>query len=143
MREFVYVVIPLLIIGGASYGLLKWFGLEGVLFDPLRFITVGWLRLPREAITPLVYGFLQKDLTPAMLSSVFGTTHLLSVMTPLQLFTFGMASTFQVPCVVAFGVTVKELGWRWAVMLTVAALVAGIVISGLALRTILLCGGGG
>jgi len=143
MREFVYVVIPLLIIGGASYGLLKWFGLEGVLFDPLRFITVGWLRLPKEAITPLVYGFLQKDLTPAMLSSVFGTTHLLSVMTPLQLFTFGMASTFQVPCVVAFGVTVKELGWRWAVMLTVAALVAGIVISGLALRTILLCGGGG
>ena len=141
MREFVYVVIPLLIIGGASYGLLKWFGLEGVLFDPLRLITVGWLHLPKEAITPLVYGFLQKDLTPAMLSSVFGTTDLSSVMTPIQLFTFGMVSTFQVPCVVAFGMIAKELGWRWAVMLTVVTLVSGLVISGLVLRIILLWGG--
>jgi ferrous iron transport protein B len=141
MREFVYVVIPLLIIGGASYGLLKWFGLEGVLFDPLRFITVGWLHLPKEAITPLVYGFLQKDLTPAMLASVFGTANLSSVMTPIQLFTFGMASTFQVPCVVAFGMIAKELSWRWAVMLTLVALAAGLVLSGLVLRIILLLGG--
>ena len=141
MREFVYVVIPLLIIGGASYGLLKWFGLEGVLFDPLRFITVSWLHLPKEAITPLIYGFLQKDLTPAMLASVFGTANLSSVMTPIQLFTFGMASTFQVPCVVAFGMIAKELGWRWAIMLTVMALAAGLVLSGLVLRIILLWGG--
>jgi len=141
MREFVYVVIPLLIIGGASYGLLKWFGLEGVLFDPLRFITVGWLHLPKEAITPLVYGFLQKDLVLAMLSSVFGTTNLSSVMTPIQLFTFGMASTFQVPCVVAFGMIAKELSWRWAIMLTIMALATGLVLSGLVLRIILLCGG--
>jgi ferrous iron transport protein B len=141
MREFVYVVIPLLIIGGASYGLLKWLGLEGVLFDPLRFITVDWLHLPKEAITPLVYGFLQKDLTPAMLASVFGTGNLSSVMTPIQLFTFGMASTFQVPCVVAFGMIAKELSWRWAVMLTLVALAAGLVLSGLVLRIILLLGG--
>jgi ferrous iron transport protein B len=141
MREFVYIVIPLLIIGGASYGLLKWFGLEGVLFDPLRFITVGWLHLPKEAITPLIYGFLQKDLTPAMLASVFGTANLASVMTPIQVFTFGMVSTFQVPCVVAFGMIAKELGWRWAVMLTVMAVAVGFVLSGLVLRIILLCGG--
>jgi len=141
MREFVYVVIPLLIIGGASYGLLKWFGLEGVLFDPLRFITVGWLRLPKEAITPLVYGFLQKDLTPAMLSSVFGTTALSSAMTPVQLFTFGVASTFQVPCVVAFGMIAKELGWQWTIMLTITTLAASLVLSGLVLRIIILCGG--
>jgi ferrous iron transport protein B len=121
--------------------LLKWFGLEGVLFDPLRFITVGWLRLPKEAITPLVYGFLQKDLTPAMLSSVFGTTNLSSVMTPIQLFTFGMTSTFQMPCVVAFGMIGKELGWRWAIMLTIMALTTGLVLSGLLLRIILLFGG--
>ena len=141
MREFVYIVIPLLVIGGASYGLLKWFDLEGVLFNPLRFITAGWLHLPKEAITPLIYGFLQKDLTPAMLASVFGTANLSSVMTPTQLFTFGMVSTFQVPCVVAFGMIAKELGWRWAVMLTVMALVAGIVLSGLVLRIISLLGG--
>jgi ferrous iron transport protein B len=141
MKEFVYVVIPLLIIGGASYGLLKWLGLEGVLFDPLSFLTTGWLHLPKETITPLVYGFLQKDLTPAMLSSVFGTTDLSSVMTPIQLFTFGLASTFQIPCVVAFGMIGRELGWRWAITLTIAALVVGLVISGLVLRIILLCGG--
>ncbi len=141
MRTFVYVVIPLLILGGASYGLLQSFHLEGVLFNPLRFLTVGWLHLPKEAIAPLVYGFLQKDLTPAMLGSVFGTTNFAAVMTPLQLFTFGMASTFQVPCVVAFGMIAKELGWRWAIVLTASALVSGLVISGLVLRIILLCGG--
>jgi ferrous iron transport protein B len=141
MSEFVYVVIPLLIIGGASYGLLKWLGFEQALFEPLGFLTVGWLKLPKEAITPLVYGFLQKDLTAAMLSSVFGTTNLSSVMTPIQLFTFGLASTLQIPCVVAFGMIGRELGWRWAITVTVAALVVGLVISGLVLRIILLCGG--
>jgi ferrous iron transport protein B len=76
-----------------------------------------------------------------MLSSVFGTTDLSSVMTPIQLFTFGLASTFQIPCVVAFGMIGRELGWRWAITLTIAALVVGLVISGLVLRIILLCGG--
>ena len=141
MRTFVYIVIPLLILGGASYGLLKSFQLEGVLFNPLRFLTVGWLHLPKEAIAPLMYGFLQKDLTPAMLGSVFGTTNFASVMTPVQLFTFGMASTFQVPCIVAFGMIARELGWRWAITLVVTALISGLVISGLVLRIILLCGG--
>lgn len=141
MRTFVYIVIPLLILGGASYGLLKSFQLEGVLFDPLRFLTVNWLHLPKEAIAPLIYGFLQKDLTPAMLGSVFGTTNFASVMTPVQLFVFGMVSTFQVPCIVAFGMVARELGWRWAITLVVTALISGIVISGLVLRIILLCGG--
>lgn len=141
MREFVYVVIPLLALGGASYGLLKGFNLEGILFDPLRFLTVGWLHLPKEVATPLVYGFLQKDLTPAMLVSVSGTMNISSFMTPLQIFTFGMASTFQVPCIVALGMMIRQIGLRWTAAITGAALATGLLVSGVVLRIILLVRG--
>ncbi len=102
MKEFVYLVIPLLVAGGIVYGILNLFNISEIIVRPFSFITT-WLGLPSETIIPLVFGFLQKDLTGAMLLSVLGDQMSLAL-TPLQLYTFGVVGTIGIPCIIALAI---------------------------------------
>ena len=94
--------------------------------------------LPPKSIIALVYGFIQKDLTMAMLANSLGTLNFRAVMSKLQIFTFGMASSFQIPCIIAFGMIIKELGWKNAIIIEISALLYGLFMTGLILRLLLL-----
>ena len=137
MSDFVYIVIPLLVVGGMLYGGLSYFNLVTPIIKPLRFLTINWLHLPDTTIVPLIYGFLQKDLVPAMLANVLGTANFAIVMSKLQLFIFGLASTFQVPCIIAFGMLIKEFGIKKASAIEIGAFIYGITWVGIILRIIL------
>ena len=137
-KDFVYIVIPLLIFGGMIYGVLVHFNLVNVIVRPLRPVISGWLKLPEKSAISLFYGFLQKDLTPAMLTNALGTINFSNVMTPLQLFTFGLASTFQIPCIIAFGMLIREFGIKRALMVEIVVLIYSLLIVGLILRFLLL-----
>ena len=132
MKDFVYVVIPLLALGGIVYGILDTVDLTNVIVKPLSPVT-SWLGLPSLTIIPLVFGFLQKDLTGAMLISVLGSEISL-VLTPLQIYTFGVASTLQIPCIIAFGMLRREFGSKRAILLTLASSIYGILFAGLVWR---------
>ncbi len=134
MKIFVYIVIPFLIIGGIAYGILDILGLTNIVVEPFSPIIV-WLGLPAVTIIPLLFGFLQKDLVGAMLLSVLGMEIAL-VLTPLQLYTFGVAATITVPCIIALGMLIKELGFKKAVLLTGASVIYGFLFAGLAWRAI-------
>ncbi len=134
MKDFVYLVMPLLAIGGIVYGVLSWAGLTKIIVKPLSPIT-NWLGLPNEVIIPLAFGFLQKDLTGSMLVSVLGSNISLSL-SSIQLYTFGVASTIGIPCIIAFGMLVREIGVRKAIILTISSIAYGLLIAGLALRII-------
>lgn len=129
MKDFVYIVIPLLAIGGISYGLLKTLGFTQSIIGPLSPITT-WLGLPSVVIIPLVFGFLQKDLTGAMLVSVLGSS-VSSVLGPLQLYTFGVASSLGIPCIIAAGMLWKEFGLKKAIALTALSVGYGLLFAGL------------
>ncbi len=130
MQDFVKVVIPLLIFGGVIYGLMEYAGLVELLITPLIPLSM-WLRLPPEAMIPLVYGFIQKDLTISMFIMVAGTPNIGSYLSSTQFLVFGLMSTIQFPCVIAFLMAWKELGWKAAVALTISGFVYGVLISGL------------
>jgi len=134
MKDFVYIVIPLLVLGGMTYGILNITGLTNIIVDPLSPITT-WLGLPSVAIIPLIFGFLQKDLTAAMLLSVLGSKISLAL-TPLQIYTFGVATTIGIPCIIALGTLIKEFGLKRAVVLTITSIVYGLLFAGLAWRII-------
>ena len=138
MKSFVYIVIPLLIAGGFAYGLLLNFNLVNLIVAPLKPLTMGWMMLPPKSIIALFYGFIQKDLTMAMLANSLGTLNFGAVMSKLQIFTFGMASSFQIPCIIAFGMIIKELGWKNAIIIEISALLYGLFMTGLILRLLLL-----
>ena len=134
MKIFVYIVIPFLIIGGIAYGILDILGLTNIVVEPFSPIIV-WLGLPAVTIIPLLFGFLQKDLVGAMLLSVLGMEIAL-VLTPLQLYTFGVAATITVPCIIALGMLIKELGFKKAVLLTGASVIYGFLFTGIIWRAI-------
>ena len=134
MREFVYIVIPFLIVGGLAYGALDVLGLTNAVVEPLSPVTT-WLRLPNVAIIPLLFGFLQKDLTGAMLISVLGT-EISSALTSMQIYTFGIAATIGIPCIIAVGMLIKEFGFKKAILLTVASVSYGLLLAGLIWRAI-------
>lgn len=138
MKSFIYIVIPLLIFGGLAYGFLLQFNLINIIVKPLHLITVGWLHLPEKSIIALFYGFLQKDLTPAMLANALQTLNFNEAMTKLQIFTFGMASTFQIPCIISLFMIGKELGWKNAILIEIIVLIYGLFLTGIILRIFLL-----
>lgn len=129
MKEFVYLVMPLLVAGGIVYGILNLFKISEIIVRPFSFITT-WLGLPSVTIIPLVFGFLQKDLTGAMLLSVLGDQISLAL-TPLQLYTFGVAGTIGIPCIIALGVFIREFGWIKSLILTIGLAFYGILLAGL------------
>jgi len=134
MKDFVYIVIPLLVLGGIAYGTLNTAGLINVIVKPLLLITT-WLGLPAATIIPLVFGFLQKDLTGAMLLSVLGSKISLAL-TPLQIYTFGIASTIGIPCIIALGMLTREFGFKKAIVLTITSIAYGLLFAGLVWRII-------
>jgi ferrous iron transport protein B len=134
MRDFVYIVIPLLALGGIAYGILDMSGLTHVVVEPLSPVTT-WLGLPTVIIIPIIFGFLQKDLTGAMLLSVLGSEISLAL-NALQIYTFGVATTIGIPCMIALGMLIKEFGFKRALVLTTTSIVYGLLFAGLAWRII-------
>jgi ferrous iron transport protein B len=134
MRDFVYIVMPLLVIGGIAYGILDILGLTNIIIKPFSPIT-AWLNLPAVTVIPLAFGFLQKDLTGAMLLSVLGGEISLAL-TPLQIYTFAIASTIGIPCIIALGMLIKEFGFKKATILTITSILYGLLFAGLAWRMI-------
>jgi ferrous iron transport protein B len=70
-----------------------------------------------------------------MFVSVFGSEILL-VLTTLQIYTFGVASTIGIPCIIALGILIREFGFKKAIFLTSASIIYGLLFSGLVYRII-------
>ena len=135
MREFVTVVIPLLIGGSVVFSILEQIGITNLLIEPFQWYTQGWLNLPAPTIIPLIFGFLQKDLTSTMLESSLSLTGLtITNLTQMQLFTFGIASCLGVACVIALSMGIKEYGWKRALLQFVSTGLYGILIAGIVWR---------
>jgi ferrous iron transport protein B len=132
MKDFVYVVIPLLALGGIAYGILDILDLTNLIAAPLAPIAT-WLGLPPATIIPILFGFLQKDLTSAMLLSVVGN-EVSSALTPLQIYTFSVAGTIGLPCIIAWGMLIKEFGYKRATALTLTSIFYGLLVAGFAWR---------
>jgi ferrous iron transport protein B len=105
-------------------------GITDVVVRPLSPIT-SWLGLPDVTAIPLIFGFLQKDLVGGMLISVLGSEISL-VLTPLQIYTFGIASSIGIPCIIALGMLIRGFGFKRAIGLTMMTIAYGILFAGLA-----------
>ncbi len=134
MKSFVYVVIPFLIIGGIVYSGLDVLGITKVVVKPFSLIT-WWLGLPDVVVVPWLFSYLQKDLSSVMLFSVLGS-RIAEVLTPIQIYTFGMATTLGIPCMIATGMIWKEFGAKKAIFLTLVSAAYGLLFAGVAFRIV-------
>jgi ferrous iron transport protein B len=135
VREFIYIAWPLLIGGSAVLSVMEYIGVDSYVNEALSPLTL-LLGLPTAVGVTLVFGVLKKELSLVMLIQALGTSHVLSVLTKIQMVTFTVFVMFYVPCVATIGVLLKEFGARKTVSIVV-------LTTGLALILALLVRAGG
>ncbi|MBU7023248.1 MAG: ferrous iron transport protein B [Theionarchaea archaeon] len=135
VREFIYIAWPLLIGGSAVLSVMEYIGVDSYVNEALSPLTL-LLGLPAAVGVTLVFGVLKKELSLVMLIQALGTSHVLSVLTKIQVVTFTVFVMFYVPCVATIGVLLKEFGARKTVSIVV-------LTTGLALILALLVRAGG
>jgi ferrous iron transport protein B len=136
MREFLYIAVPLLIVGSIVFGWLDLTGLSRFIEAPMAPITVGILGLPSFTAICLIYGVLRKEMAVEMLAIASGTFIFSTVMTPVQIFVFCLVVTLYVPCIATFGVIARELNARWAVGISIFTIVLALIAGGIAFRVL-------
>lgn len=121
---FLREATPLFAVGALLIGLLQVTGLLEVIQALLSPLTVSWLKLPKEAATAFIMGFIRRD---------FGAAGLYSLpLTPKQTLVALVTITIFVPCIASALVILKERGVRealimWPTILLLAFLIGGIL----------------
>jgi len=136
MKNFLYIAVPLLVVGSIVFGWLDLTGLSRFIEAPMAPITVGILGLPAFTGICLIYGVLRKEMAMEMLAIASGTFIFSTVMTPVQIFVFCLVVTLYVPCLATFGVIARELNVRWAVGVSVFTIVLALIAGGVAFRVL-------
>ena len=122
--EFILEAIPLFTGGALLLGILEASGGMEVVQNFLVPITVGWLKLPKEAASSLLMGFIRRD---------FGTAGIIHMsMLPAQKFVALVTLTLFMPCIAATLVVFKERGWReglsiWGAVFFLAFFLGGLL----------------
>jgi ferrous iron transport protein B len=131
MKHFVYIAVPLLLIGSFVVGILHVSGVLNSITGPLAPFTTGLLGLPALAIIPLIYGFIRKEGALVLLVSIAGTSNLLAFMSPLQIFVFALVVAIYVPCIATVAVLARELGWKDAIAISAGTFLLAVLVGGL------------
>ena len=131
-KEFLYIALPLIVVGSAVLGVLKEAGFLEMAVAPLSPLVAGWLGLPPITGAALLYGILRKELTVELLVVLNRGMGIETLMTVRQMFVFAMVTTLYVPCVATIVVLAREYGWKYTVTLTLGTMVMALLLGGLA-----------
>lgn len=121
---FLAEAAPLFAVGALIISVMEITGTLVALQNVFAPITVGWLKLPKEAATAFIMGIVRRDFGAAGLADM----SLTAAQTVVSMVTI----TLFVPCIASVLVMFKERNWKeaailWASAFAVAFLVGGIV----------------
>ncbi len=134
LREFIVMAFPIMVAGSFVIKIAEIANLLDPIANISSPITVAWLGLPAVTGVALIFGVLRKELTLIMLASLFGTTNLALVMTPVQMIVFTLVVMLYIPCVATIGALAKEFGWKKALLITVSEILLALLVGGIAYR---------
>jgi ferrous iron transport protein B len=130
-KEFVYIALPMIIIGSAILGVLLEFGYLNLIIIPMAPLVVGWLGLPPETAATLVYGILRKELTIELLVVLAGGS-IGTFMTIRQMFVFALVTTIYIPCIATIAVLYREYGWKYTLLIAATTMAIAFTLGGIA-----------
>ncbi len=131
-KDFIYVALPLIIIGSIILEFMKITGLIWVVSYFMSPIINGLLGLPIECGVPLIFGILRKELTLIMLLEVFGINDLSLVLTNRQMIVFSLVTMIYIPCIATVAALIREFGWRRASLISIASIILALIVGFLA-----------
>ncbi|MBS4024128.1 MAG: ferrous iron transport protein B [Clostridia bacterium] len=120
---FLREATPLFAIGALAIGILQVSGLLDIIQVGLAPLTEGWLKLPKEAATAFIMGFVRRD---------FGAAGLFDLtLTPVQTLVALVTISLFVPCIASGLIIIKEQGKKHAAMMWASVLVLAFFFGGL------------
>ena len=130
IKDFIYFAFPIIIFGSFLLQILDLTNLLNSFVNLVSPFFVSFLGLPPLTSIPLIFGILRKELSLIMLFSLFGTTNVLSFMTPKQIIIYSLITLFYFPCVATFSVLRKEIGLLNAILMTVFEMIFAFLLGG-------------
>lgn len=119
---FLLEAAPLFALGALIISLLSITGLLEALQDVFAPVTVGWLKLPKEAATAFIMGIVRRDFGAAGLSDL--------ALSSAQVVVSMVTITLFVPCIASVLVMFKERNWKEAAVLWVSSFAIAFLVGG-------------
>ncbi|MEW5937705.1 MAG: ferrous iron transport protein B [Candidatus Thermoplasmatota archaeon] len=135
-RPFLLVALPLIILGSVVIEGLNLAGFLDHISRSLSPVTVLWLGLPSFTGVLLILGTLRKEAALVLLATVAGTMDIATFMSPLQMVVFSFVVMVYVPCIATIAALVKEVGWRNAILISLAEIGMAIFLGGVMYRVL-------
>lgn len=121
--HFIREAAPLFAIGALAIGILQVSGLLELIQVGLAPLTEGWLKLPREAATAFIMGFVRRD---------FGAAGLFELtLTPVQTLIAVVTISLFVPCIASAMIIIKEQGKKHAALMWCSILALAFFFGGI------------
>jgi ferrous iron transport protein B len=133
-KSIIYMVFPVYLVGSALVQVLYALNVLTPISSALSPLTVWWLGLPVVAGILLILGIVRKEFILLGAVAIFGSTNLGLFFTPVQLITLALVAMLYLPCLSTFVILAKEFGWKAAITMSLANILAAILIGGLAFR---------
>lgn len=146
-KAFVYLAVPILIVGSLLLGALYELDLLQELAGPLSPVVEGWMGLPAVAGLTLIMGILRKELALQLLVTLaiveVGTgveDNLLLIMDKGQLFVFALVTAIYIPCAATIAALARELNWKRAGIIMAFTIALAVLAGGIVHRIIISAG---
>ncbi len=134
LKEFIYLALPLIIVGSLVLGALAYFGFLDAIIQPMEPFMANWLGLPSITSITLVYGLLRKEMTIQTLLVIsqlkLGITDLGLLLTPVQMIVYAVVVALYFPCLAAFAVLSKEMGLKYAIAVSLITIALALFLGG-------------
>jgi ferrous iron transport protein B len=105
-------ILPLFVIASILIWLGNITGVLSILVDVVSY-PVRWIGLPTEAAPAFLYGFFRRDFGAAGLYELKQS----GVLTGIPTLVASITITLFIPCIAMFSMTIKERGWKMALMM--------------------------
>ncbi|MBS3950037.1 MAG: ferrous iron transport protein B [Peptococcaceae bacterium] len=126
---FIAEAAPLFAIGAFIIGVLEVTGALVALQNVFAPLTVGWLKLPKEAATAFIMGIVRRDFGAAGLADMS--------LTAAQTVVAMVTITLFVPCIAAVLVMFKERNWKEASILWISAFAIAFLVGGIVAQVVI------
>jgi len=127
LQRFFLDAVPWVFVGILIVNVLYTLQITKILSDVLSPSLGGWLGLPREAIYPLLIGFLRKDVATGLIAPLLNK----GIMDIYQAIIAVVILAVYFPCVATFVVFLKELGIKDTLKSTLLMIATALGVGGL------------
>lgn len=128
--EFIIFAWPVIVLSSIVLSFMDHWGANTIINSLLSPLTEHILGLPPALGILLFLGIFRKELSLVMLYQVLGTEDVSPILSSSQLWVFTVFIVFYIPCIATISTTIKEAGYRLAIISILLNTLVAILIAG-------------